>query len=58
MEHPTYQELLAERDWLRNRVRELEEENTRLKGELGYEVHVKKREPSAMLTLSLQEKID
>ncbi|MBP5563398.1 MAG: DEAD/DEAH box helicase family protein [Bacteroidales bacterium] len=58
MGQPTYQELLAERDWLRNRVRELEEENARLKGELGYEVPVKKQEPSAMLTLSLQEKID
>ena len=58
MGQPTYQELLAERDWLRNRVRELEEENARLKGELGYDIPVKKQEPSAMLTLSLQEKID
>ena len=58
MGQPTYQELLAERDWLRNRIRELEEENARLKGELGYDIPVKKQEPSAMLTLSLQEKID
>ena len=58
MGQPTYQELIAERDWLRNRVRELEEENARLKGELGYDIPVKKQEPSAMLTLSLQEKID
>lgn len=30
MGQPTYQELIAERDWLRNRVRELEEEDTRI----------------------------
>ena len=58
MGQPTYQELLTEHDWLRNRVRELEEENARLKGELGYDIPVKKQEPSAMLTLSLQEKVD
>lgn len=58
MDQPTYQELLAERDWLRNRVRELEEENARLKGDLGYDIPAKKQEPSAMLTLSLQEKVD
>ena len=58
MEQQTYQELLAERDWLRNRVRELEEENARLKEKLGEEDPVKKQEPTAMLILSLQEKID
>ena len=58
MEQPTYQELITERDWLRNRVRELEEENARLKEKLGEEDPVKKQPPTAMLTLSLQEKID
>lgn len=58
MDQPTYQELLAERDCLKNRIRELEEENARLKRELGYEDPVKKQELSAMLTLSLQEKVE
>lgn len=58
MEQQTYQELLAERDWLRNRVRELEGENAKLKEKLGDEVPVRKQAPTAMLTLSLQEKID
>lgn len=58
MGQPTYQELIAERDWLRNRVRELEEENARLKGILSNAVSGKRQEPSAMLTLSPQEKVD
>lgn len=58
MRQPTYQELITERDWLRNRVRELEEENAKLKEKLGDEVPVRKQVPTAMLTLSLQEKID
>ena len=58
MEQPTYQNLIAERNWLRNRVRELEEENAQLKKQLGCDVPVKQQEPSAMLTLSIQEKID
>ena len=47
MSQPTYQKLIAERDWLRNRVRELEEENARLKGKLGNVVSGKRQEPSA-----------
>ena len=58
MSQPTYQELIAERDWLRNRVRELEEENARLKGKLSNAVSGKRQEPSAMLTLSPQEKVE
>lgn len=58
MEQQNYQELLAERDWLRKRVHELEEENARLKEKLGEEVLVKRQAPTAMLTLSLQEKVD
>ena len=58
MEQQNYQELIAERDWLRNRVRELEEENARLKEKLGEVVLVKRQAPTAMLTLSLQEKVD
>lgn len=58
MEQQNYQELLAELDWLRKRVHELEEENARLKEKLGEEVLVKRQAPTAMLTLSLQEKVD
>ncbi|MCR4964946.1 MAG: hypothetical protein K6A41_04750 [Bacteroidales bacterium] len=58
MSQPTYQELIAERDWLRNRVRELEEENARLKGKLSNVVLGKRQEPSAMLTLSPLEKVE
>lgn len=36
----TYQELIAERDWLKKRVRELEEENLKLKEILGYTTQV------------------
>ena len=36
----TYQELIAERDWLKKSVRELEEENLKLKEILGYTIQV------------------
>ncbi len=52
---------MAERDWLRSRVRELEEENTRLKERLGEkkqeDVKVRPNKPTAMQTLTAQEKI-
>lgn len=58
MEHQTYQELIAERDWLRTRVQFLEAENARLRVRLGEVIPVMPQEPTAMLTLSLQEKVD
>ena len=58
MEQQTYQELLAERDWLRTRVQFLEEENSRLRIRLGENIPVKPQGHLAMLTLSLQEKVD
>ena len=57
MVQPTYQELLNERDTLRKRIRELEEENTRLRKRLGEEKNIIQK-PSVMSTLSLQEKVD
>ncbi len=54
----TYQELITERDWLKKRVRELEEENLKLKEILGYIVPAKQQEPSVLQPLSLQEKVD
>ena len=58
MEQQSYQELIAERDLLRIRVHSLEVENARLKARLSEYIPLKSQEPTAMLTLSLQEKVD
>lgn len=58
MEQQSYQELIAERDLLKIRVHSLEVENARLKARLSEYIPLKSQEPTAMLTLSLQEKVD
>ena len=57
MVQPTYQEQIAERDVLLKKIQELEEENSKLRERLGEEPS-RKNNPSAMTSLSLQEKVE
>ena len=54
----SYQEWIAERQRLLGRIKELEAENVELKKRLGEVVMHEVQEPTAMQTLSLQEKVD
>ncbi len=58
MEQQTYQELVKERNWLKERVRELEAENVRLKEKLGENLSIPQQRPVVMQRFSLQEKVD
>ena len=58
MDLHNYQEWIAERQRLIERIKELEAENAELKKRLGEDVVPIKQEPYAMQTLSLQEKMD
>lgn len=53
-----YQEWIAERQRLLERIKELEAENAELKKRLGEDVVPVVQGPTAMQTLSLQEKVD
>ena len=57
MDLHNYQEWIAERQRLIERIKELEAENAELKKRLGEDVVPIKQEPYAMQTLSLQEKV-
>jgi hypothetical protein len=52
------QEWITERQRLLERIKELEAENVELKRRLGEDVTPVAQEPTAMHTLSLQEKMD
>ena len=52
------QDWIVERQRLLERIKELEAENTELKKRLGEEAIPAKHEPTAMRTLSLQEKVE
>ena len=54
----SYQDWLAERQQLIERIKELEKENTELRKRLGEDIAPVQREPTAMRRLSLQEKVD
>ena len=54
----SYQEWIAERQRLLERIKELEAENSELERRLGEDVTPIAQEPTAMHTLSLQEKVD
>lgn len=58
MEIQNYYDWIAERQRLIERIKELEAENTELKKRLGEEAIPAKHEPTAMRTLSLQEKVE
>ena len=53
-----YQEWVAERQHLLERIKELEAENAELKMRLGEDVESVVQEPTAMQTLSLQDKVN
>ena len=57
MDLHNYQEWIAERQRLLERIKELEAENAELRKRLGEDVVPIKQEPYAMQTLSLQEKV-
>ena len=52
-----FQDWVVERQRLLNRIKELEAENTELKKQLGEDIIPVVQEPTAMQTLSLQEKV-
>ena len=54
----SYQEWITERQQLLERIKELEAENAELKKQLGEVLIPEVQEPTAMHTLSLQEKVD
>lgn len=54
----SYQEWIAERQRLLERIKELEAENTELKKRLGEDVTPVVHEPTAMQKLSAQEKVE
>lgn len=58
MDLQNYQEWITERQQLLERIKELEAENVELKRRLGEDVTPVAQEPTAMHTLSLQEKVD
>ena len=58
MDLQNYHEWIAERQRLLERIKELEAENVELKRRLGEDVTAVAQEPTAMHTLSLQEKVD
>ena len=58
MDLQNYYEWIAERQRLLERIKELETENVELKRRLGEDVTPVAQEPTAMHTLSLQEKVD
>lgn len=58
MSFGSYQEWITERQRLLERIKELEAENVELKRRLGEDVTPVAQEPTAMQTLSLQEKVD
>jgi len=58
MEIQNYHDWIKERQRLLERIKELEAENTELKKRLGEEANPAKHEPTAMRTLSLQEKVE
>lgn len=58
MSFGSYQEWITERQRLLERIKELEAENVELKRRLGEDVTPVAQEPTAMHTLSLQEKVD
>lgn len=58
MDLQNYHEWIAERQRLLERIKELEAENAELKKRLGEVVMLEVQEPTAMQTLSLQEKVD
>ena len=53
-----FQDWVVERQRLLNRIKELEAENTELKKQLGEDIIPVVQEPTAMQTLSLQEKVN
>lgn len=57
MSSQSYQELITERERLLGRIRDLEAENAELRKRLGEEVVLVTPQPTAMQTLSLQEKV-
>ena len=58
MSFGNYHEWIAECQRLLERIKELEAENAELKKRLGEVVMLEAQEPTAMQTLSLQEKVD
>ena len=58
MKQGAYQDWLAERQQLIERIKELEAENAELRKRLGEDIAPVQRKPTAMLLLSLQEKVD
>ena len=58
MSFGSYQEWITERQRLLERIKELEAENVELKRRLGEDVTPVAQEPTAMHTLSFQEKVD
>ena len=58
MDLQNYQEWVAERQRLLERIKDLEAENVELKKRLGEDVMNEVLAPTAMHTLSLQEKVD
>lgn len=58
MDLQNYHEWIAERQRLLERIKELEAENVELNRRLGEDVTPLAQEPTAMQTLSLQEKVD
>ena len=58
MNQGAYQDWLAERQQLIERIKELEAENAELRKRLGEDIAPVQREPTAMRKLSLQEKVD
>lgn len=58
MEIQNYYDWIKECQRLLERIKELEAENTELKKRLGEEAIPAKHEPTAMRTLSLQEKVE
>ncbi len=58
MDLQNYHEWISERQRLLERIKELEAENVELKRRLGEDVTPVAQEPTAMHTLSLQEKVD
>ncbi len=53
-----FQDWVVERQRLLERIKELEAENAELRKRLGEDVVPIKQKPTAMQTLSLQEKVD
>ena len=58
MEIQNYHDWIIERQHLLERIKELEDENAELKKRLGEDVVPVVQEPTAMQTLSLQEKVE